>query len=63
MENVFDAKSFLGSISTIFFAFIGTHTYAEWAAIMAIVTGVLTSIYTFYKLVRDIKRDYSKKRK
>lgn len=63
MENVFDSKSFFGSISTIFFAFIGSHSYSEWAAIMAIVTGALTSIYTFYKLIRDIKRDYSKKRK
>lgn len=56
-----DAKSAVGTGVTILFATIGGLTLQEWAAIVAIVVGLLTAAYTIYRWTNDVNHNSKKK--
>lgn len=55
-----DGKSIIGSVLTVYFFVVGRVTLNEIALYFAILSGALTSSYTAYKWIRDIKKDFKK---
>lgn len=49
-----DMKSAVGTVVTLLFTTIGGLALQEWAAIIAICTGMLTAGYTIYKWRNDV---------
>ena len=55
-----DGKSIIGSVLTVYLFVVGRVTLNEIALYFAILSGALTSSYTAYKWIRDIKKDFKK---
>jgi hypothetical protein len=58
--DLIDSKSAVGSGVTILFTTIAGLTLQEWAAVIAIITGLVTIGYTIYKWANDEKHKNKK---